>query len=279
MGHEHLGNKTLFFLIDGLYGGRNLYSIGEKWTSPPFNNDWPSSLFMSQDGVAVDSVAVDFLRMEMFSQLPPNTDNYLHEAAQAHDPPSGILYDPEGDGIPLTSLGVHEHWNNTTDKEYSRNLGTGYGIELIYSNNDGSTDIDHDGILDDGDNNGIPGDNPCTGGVIENCDDNCPNTFNPNQLDTFPPQSNGIGDACDCESDFDCSGSVDASDTDAFLVDFGRNPFNEPCINGNPCNGDVDCNVAVDAMDVILFLEDFGRNQFNDPCPSCEVGAWCVYGQ
>lgn len=30
-----------------------------------------------------------------------------------------------------TSLGVHEHWNNATDKQYSRNLGTGNGIELI----------------------------------------------------------------------------------------------------------------------------------------------------
>jgi hypothetical protein len=26
---------------------------------------------------------------------------------------------------------VHEHWNNSTDKEYSRNLGTGNGIELV----------------------------------------------------------------------------------------------------------------------------------------------------
>jgi hypothetical protein len=58
-------------------------------------------------------------------------DNYLHEAAQAGNPPSGTVYDPENDGIPLKSLGVHEHWNNSTDKQYSRNLGTGEGIELI----------------------------------------------------------------------------------------------------------------------------------------------------
>ena len=31
----------------------------------------------------------------------------------------------------MTSLGVHEHWNNPTDKQYSRNLGTGEGIELV----------------------------------------------------------------------------------------------------------------------------------------------------
>jgi hypothetical protein len=28
-------------------------------------------------------------------------------------------------------LGTHEHWNNPTDKQYSRNLGTGKGIELV----------------------------------------------------------------------------------------------------------------------------------------------------
>jgi hypothetical protein len=60
-------------------------------------------------------------------------DNYLHEAALADRPPSGIRYDPEGDGTPLESLGVHEHWNNPQEKQYSRNLGTGEGIELIRS--------------------------------------------------------------------------------------------------------------------------------------------------
>jgi len=60
-------------------------------------------------------------------------DNYLHEAALADDPPSGTFYDPEGDGTGLSSLGVHEHWDNPEDRQYSRNLGTGEGIELIHS--------------------------------------------------------------------------------------------------------------------------------------------------
>ena len=33
----------------------------------------------------------------------------------------------------MESLGVHEHWNNSVDKQYSRNLGTDNGIELISS--------------------------------------------------------------------------------------------------------------------------------------------------
>ncbi|UCG15863.1 MAG: DUF362 domain-containing protein [Phycisphaerales bacterium] len=133
MGHEHLGGKTMLFLIDGLYGSRDLWTIGERWSSAPFFFDWPSSLFVSQDQVALDSVAVDFLRMEMFTELPNNTDNYLHEAARADDPPSGTFYDPEGDGTRLESLGVHEHWNDEILKQYTRNLGNPSGIELISS--------------------------------------------------------------------------------------------------------------------------------------------------
>jgi hypothetical protein len=31
----------------------------------------------------------------------------------------------------LASLGVHEHWNDPKAKKYSRNLGSGKGIELV----------------------------------------------------------------------------------------------------------------------------------------------------
>ena len=34
----------------------------------------------------------------------------------------------------LKSLGVTEHWNNSMEKKYSRNLGKSEGIELIYTN-------------------------------------------------------------------------------------------------------------------------------------------------
>jgi hypothetical protein len=132
MGHEQLGGKTMLFMIDGLYGAEDQSSEPNRFQSAPFNNDWTSSLFVSQDGVAIDSVALDFLRNEpTVTELEEAADNYLHEAAQAGNPPSGTFYDPEGDGTSLTSLGVHEHWNNATDKQYSRNLATGEGIELV----------------------------------------------------------------------------------------------------------------------------------------------------
>jgi len=63
-------------------------------------------------------------------------------------------------------------------------------------------DTDNDGILDDGDNSGISGDNPCTGGNKISCDDNCPDNCNIQQLDA---DEDGIGDVCDLPDD-GCAG-------------------------------------------------------------------------
>ncbi len=133
-GHAQTGGKTLLYVVDALYATQhNEYRLDPscRWQSPPFNGRWTSSLFVSQDGVAIDSVALDFLRSEPTLAdivTGPAVDNYLHAMAQ---PPAKIAYDPEKDGHPLTSLGVHEHWNNATEKKYSRNLGRGAGIELV----------------------------------------------------------------------------------------------------------------------------------------------------
>ncbi|MHC1764841.1 MAG: DUF362 domain-containing protein [Verrucomicrobiia bacterium] len=133
-GHKQIDGKTLLYLIDGLYPAKNQSSGVLRFAS--FGNDWFSSILASQDMVAIDSVGLDFLRSEQavnpaFVDVVGHPDNYLHEAAMADKPASGTAYDPEGDGAPLQSMGVHEHWNNATDRKYSRNLGSGNGIELI----------------------------------------------------------------------------------------------------------------------------------------------------
>jgi hypothetical protein len=133
VGHKDLGEKTILFIIDGLYGNDNVDGPPHrKWKMAPFNDAWPNSIFMSLDSVAIDSVGFDFLTSE-WPDLPDiaNADNYLRESALANDPPSKTFYDPERDGIRCRSLGVHEHWNNGTDKKYSRNLGKAHGIELF----------------------------------------------------------------------------------------------------------------------------------------------------
>ena len=141
IGHEKLGRNTVLFIVDGLWAGIEATDMSVKWKSAPFNNDFPSSLFVSQDQIAVESVCIDFLRAEAdintaFKDRPffPAVDDYLHQAADKANWAAGITYDPEGDGTEMpASLGVHEHWNNPADKQYTKNLDptNGKGIELI----------------------------------------------------------------------------------------------------------------------------------------------------
>ena len=136
LGHKDLGGKELLYLVDGIFTSKGNEGGMIKFGS--LDNDWCSSLFISQDPVALQSVGADILCHEpnVITDNPsfvPGLDNFLRESALANNPPSGFKYDPEGDGISISeSLGVHEHWNNATDRKYSRNLGTGKGIELIY---------------------------------------------------------------------------------------------------------------------------------------------------
>ena len=141
MAHAHLGGKTVLYLLDGLLTATGesvaLTEAAARWSMPPFNGGFSASLFASQDPVAIDSVGADFLMNEpnmtsRNSSLKGNdgVENYLHEAALAGNAPSGTPYE-DGSGRRVLSLGVHEHWNNTVDKQYGRNLGRAEGIELV----------------------------------------------------------------------------------------------------------------------------------------------------
>ncbi|HTX99177.1 MAG TPA: FlgD immunoglobulin-like domain containing protein [Bacteroidota bacterium] len=140
-----LRKKNLLFLMDALWATAYEQDKPIKWQMAPFNNTYSSSVFVSLDNIAIESVGYDFLRSEFtvarlsglsgteklaFVQMR-GADDYLHQAADSTNWPAGIKYDPDSTGVHIFSLGVHEHWNNATEKKYSRNLGTGTGIELV----------------------------------------------------------------------------------------------------------------------------------------------------
>jgi hypothetical protein len=146
MASKYLGRNTLLFVIDGIYpGGSSEGGPPVRYYMAPFNGNWASSIFISQDNIAIESVCYDFLRTEWngtYSHDPSNNhlenwpningvDDYLHQGADSVNWPKGIIYDPDNSGKAISSLGVHEHWNNPVNKQYSRNLGKHYGIELI----------------------------------------------------------------------------------------------------------------------------------------------------
>jgi len=108
-------------------------------------------------------------------------------------------------------------------------------------------------------------------------EDNCQYIFNPRQEDTYPPQGNGIGDACECEGDFDCDGDVDKYDLEIFLANYNQSKLDKPSSAIDLSKGDFDCDLGVNDKDRIKFLEDFGRNPSNNPCPACKAGDWCSY--
>jgi hypothetical protein len=130
LGYPDVYDKTVLYIVDGLYAGKQQNQL-DKFSV--FENHYVASVFLSQDPVALESVCLDFLRSEPVCAINVNgnVDNYLHEAALADNPPSGMVYNPGARVDHLQSLGVHEHWNSFTDKQYSRNLGTGNGIELV----------------------------------------------------------------------------------------------------------------------------------------------------
>ena len=151
MSNADCGGKTFLYICDALASTVTQGSIltnSEKFYSTPFGvgskngTGWTNSYFVSQDPVAIDSVCLDFLLREQrvansLGDTKWNSwlieggtaENYLIEAALADNPPSGTLYQ-DGYGNPVSSLGVHERWNNDTDMNYSRNLGKDEGIEL-----------------------------------------------------------------------------------------------------------------------------------------------------
>jgi hypothetical protein len=127
---RHFGGKTVLYMLDHIYGAASQVTGVVKYQT--LGNHWPASVFLSQDPVAIDSVGLDLVRNEPAEvECRGCPENYLHEAALAAEPPSKTVYDPTREHNAIASLGVHEHWNNATERKYSRNLGRKQGIELV----------------------------------------------------------------------------------------------------------------------------------------------------
>ena len=141
--NREYGGKTILYMLDDIIcavsEGSSITKNKSTWVSDSFDNYYASSLLVSQDPVAIDSVGADILMNEPTvinnnSSLKnnPNVENYLHEPGLVNNVPSKNTY-YDGFGNKVTNLGVHEHWNNSKERKYSRNIGKDDGIELIYT--------------------------------------------------------------------------------------------------------------------------------------------------
>jgi hypothetical protein len=152
-------------------------------------------------------------------------------------------------------------------------------------------DADKDGILNAQDNCPFKPNGPdlgsctaglsigalCTVGGVNLVECGASGFCSMNQEDSYPPQGNNCGDACECEGNFDGDLDVDGSDASTFKTDFGRSKISNPCTNAFPCNGDFECDVDVDGTNATQFKRDFGRSKMINPCPNCATTPWCVY--
>ena len=68
MGNYQLGEKTMLYMLDAVIcapsEGSSVTEENARWQQSPFNGGYTSSLFFSQDPVAIDSVGADFLMNE-----------------------------------------------------------------------------------------------------------------------------------------------------------------------------------------------------------------------
>ena len=156
----------------------------------------------------------------------------------------------------------------------------GYYIRAVRGGQCGSFgDSDGDTICDDGDDNGTPGDNPCTGGETVGCDDNCPDDVNPYQYDC---DNDGQGDVCDPDTiDNDSDGLDDACDNCWQIANPDQADTNDNCpdppystdplcgdVCENQCQCDFDDDGNVYPSDLSVFLGEYGRTDclISPPC-------------
>jgi hypothetical protein len=103
-------------------------------------------------------------------------------------------------------------------------------------------------------------------GVDDACD-NCPNTTNPSQEDT---DSSGIGNACNDLIDADSDEWEDSLDNCPSISNPRQEDSRPPQGNGIgdacDCEGDFSCDGDVDGSDASTFKVDFGRSVMNHPC-------------
>jgi len=195
-------------------------------------------------------------------------------------------------GVPLTDIEGNERYDALT----TNNSGTGPFAYYDRGAYEYQGDTDGDGIKDDGDNNGIVGDHPCTGGATENCDDNCVYIPNPEQQnfdgdeqgDVCDPDddNDGIPDAVEGGGDPDNDGLPNWFDTDSDgdgigdTEEAGANPNNpvDTDGDGNPdfLDLDSDDDTILDGIDNCQLIpntnqadaDNDGKGDVCDVCPN-----------
>ncbi len=158
------------------------------------------------------------------------SDTCVHAAI---DPATG-LFTAEANAAEECSVCVTDAANPNSCADAGCNPSADCCANFIITN-----DGDDDGVANEDDNCPNHPNGPALGTCVygtalgqactENSDCGVNGFCSMNQEDNFPPGGNGIGEACECESDFNADGDVDGTDASQFKSDFGRSSFSNPC--------------------------------------------------
>jgi hypothetical protein len=151
----------------------------------------------------------------------------------------GVEADDDGDCISNNQDNCRQVYNPTQLDSNTNCPVPPYGSDPLCGDAcENIPDTDGDGVPDADDNcpahpNG-PNLGTCIHGTLgEICTDSgecgTGGFCSTNQEDDYPPGGNGIGEACECEGNFDFDQDVDGTDAARFKSDFGRSPFSDPC--------------------------------------------------
>ena len=125
-------------LVTAVSEGASVTRARRRYEGAPFDGGSRQHLPYRRNPVAIDSGGADFLINQPAvtsrnAALEGNLDvgeTSMKSPLASAAPPSGAAY-RDGAGNPVESLGVHEHWNNSVERLYSRDRGESEGIELV----------------------------------------------------------------------------------------------------------------------------------------------------